>query len=809
MRATGDGRMKTENDSGFKLSRRDLLKWGAGGLIAARVLRRPMSDAFAVDPPVAEWGSGEEKWVSTTCLLCPGACGLRARWVDGRVVKLEGNPLSPVNEGRLCPRGFAGIHTTYHPDRLGTALHRTRGSSGTAWETGSTDEALKAIAGKIAELVAQKRAQEIVWVDGGAPRRLSGHLARKWLAALGSPHYYADPLFAGMQTAFYFQQGQTRRLNYDFENAQVVLSFGASLLEGGDSPVHFQRVFGKKHGAVKTDSQTLIQVEPRFSTTAAKADVWVPIRSGTYRTFALGVAYVLLNEGLIDRDFLAQFADGFEDWTDGAGKRHAGFKSFILENYRLDAVSTVTGVPVETIVSVARQFWTNRPGVAVADWNATLTDEGPATALAVHTLNALVGSIGQPGGVIVPQDSPLSTFVFGPGAPEDPGELFWDGREHGFQWLFTGAAPPSEPRPPISLLFLHGVNPHYYGGFSEDFVTALSQIPTVVAVANFPNETDLLADWVLPEASHLEQWDLVEVQASQHQTIQVVQPVLDPPPGAVSVGDFVLKMANAGGPAADPVLRASSMADAVSNALAALKNAGRGMVFDLPDQQNFVRQMEERGWWSGSILPDSLPDAVGEKGGWEDPYHPFGERGRTFLTKSHRFEFRAPMPESAPEVAGAAAPAEFALLGLPAGPPSRGNPGGLDLAFFYPLAHWGMFAPLPYLVELYHGASPVRWDSWVEMNPEDAAKLGVKSGERVEVTQGAQKVTARAVLLDSVPRGHAAMPLGLGHRAGGRFAEGVGVNPLTLLGSRSSRFTGLPSWGPLTVRIAPVQEGGK
>jgi len=87
---------------------------------------------------------GKEGHCLSVCAMCPGGCGLRARKIGGRVVKLDGNPLHPVNAGRLCPKGQAGLQSLYHPDRTPGPLHRVgpRGSLA-SFEKVSWDRALE------------------------------------------------------------------------------------------------------------------------------------------------------------------------------------------------------------------------------------------------------------------------------------------------------------------------------------------------------------------------------------------------------------------------------------------------------------------------------------------------------------------------------------------------------------------------------------------------------------------------------------------------------------------------------------------
>jgi len=708
---------------------------------------------------------------------------VRVRTVDGRVVRCEGNPFSPVNSGRLCPRGLAAVQLPYHPDRLTKAQRRKGRGSAAQWEPVKTEDALEAIRSEVRRLTDAGKANEIVFVEGGNPRRLSSLMVREWLARMGSPHYYTDPLFSAMSLASAIQQGVPDGVIYDYERARVILSFGASLLEGNESPVHIQQAFGSKRGGGEPPALTLIQVDSRYSLTAAKADEWLAVRPGTFGVLALGIAYVLLNEGLIDSAFLEEHGDGFEDFVDDKGKLQQGFKSIVLQNFGLDYVSRTTGVPTEKILSAAHRFWDGQPGFALADWNLATSGEGAWALLAVHSLNALVGNIQRPGGVLVPQQSILAGFAAGSAAPAAPKSE----QNHAnntlpppkFRWLFSGRSLPAETD--ISLLFLHNVNPYYWSGYSQAFVDALSRIPTVVSLATFPNETDLLSDWLIPESSFLEEWDLVEKQVSGNLVVQVVQPVTSNS-STLSLGDFVLALAKSGDAPSSGVLASPSMEDAVRAGIDHLLGLKRGMILDTRAQRDFVRSMEERGWWDVKVLPDSPEEAFLERGGWTDPYYPYGEFGNALLTPGRKFRFA---PETLSRPLRQNASDEM---------PSERKEKAFSFVLFLPLPFWGDLAPLPYLMELSLNAGSIRWDSWAEIHPADAEELQVKTGDRVQISSVLQKAVVPVVVTQSVPRGTVGLPLGLGRLAGGPFAEKIGVNPLVFSSGAWDSETALPVW---------------
>jgi anaerobic selenocysteine-containing dehydrogenase len=115
----------------------------------------------------------------------------------------------------------------------------------------------------------------------------------------------------------------------------------------------------------------------------------------------------------------------------------------------------------------------------------------------------------------------------------------------------------------------------------------------------------------------------------------------------------------------------------------------------------------------------------------------------------------------------------------------------------------GRTALTPVLMELTGSREDIAWDSWVEIHPATAAHLGVRDGDRVQLQSAAGSLVTRARLASVVPPDAIAMPRGLGHRHFGRFANGVGANPITLLAARSDPRTG--STVLVTrVRITPV-----
>ena len=179
---------------------------------------------------------------------------------------------------------------------------------------------------------------------------------------------------------------------YDLDHTNYILSFGADLLESTQPVSRFLRKWGRIRRE-KPNRTKVVVVQPRYSVTAAKSDEWFPIQPGTDGALALALAYVIITEELYDVGFIKNWTAGFER-----------FKQVVLGQYRPEAVSKITGIPVDTIYRIAREFAQTKPAVALRGRGAIDWPEGSYTSYAIYCLNALVGSIDVPGGILYQEE---------------------------------------------------------------------------------------------------------------------------------------------------------------------------------------------------------------------------------------------------------------------------------------------------------------------------------------------------------------------------------------------------------------------
>ncbi|MEE4608776.1 MAG: 4Fe-4S dicluster domain-containing protein, partial [Desulfobacteraceae bacterium] len=228
---------------------------------------------------------GQPTWYATTCRECPAGCGVLAANREGRVVKLEGNPLHPVNRGALCARGQAALQGLYHPDR--PAQPRLRAAGG--WRTISFGEAEALICQK-ARAAGCPGQGRIALVTGCVGESLLDLMTRA-LAALDSPAPFVyEPLaLEALRSANRRIFGVDGLVGCRMEAADRIVSLGADFLDTWLSPVEYARRFKQAHAFTDGVKAMLLQVSPYQNVTGANADRWIPCRPGGEAAIALGL----------------------------------------------------------------------------------------------------------------------------------------------------------------------------------------------------------------------------------------------------------------------------------------------------------------------------------------------------------------------------------------------------------------------------------------------------------------------------------------------------------------------------------------
>lgn len=782
-------------------------------------------------PEPTAWPAREEEWVSTLCRKCMGGCGVRVRLVDGRPVKIEGNPFHPVNAGTLCPKGHAQLQQLYSPDRLRQPLKRVRSGDKEDWKPIAWEEALQTVIDALRRLRNAGHPERLL-ILGGQYRGFRGDLWARFAAAYGTPNYVRarclSPEYPAL--AHHLMNGATRPLAYDLSRARAVLSFGCNLLESWVSSVYQIRAYGEmRQGSPRERGGIWIQVDARLSVTASKADKWVPIRPGTDGALALGIAYALIREGMYNREFIERNAFGFEDWVDEEGP-HVGFKTYVLRNFDLTRVSRITGVSIETIMGLARTVAENGPTLILGERGPIFHRNDLYTRMAIHALNGLLGSFDLPGTLLENDPVPLSAWkALEPDEAARRGlqQPRVDGVGEGLAFL-ADHAPDQLPerlvakKPyPVELCFIHRSNPVFSQPAPAGWARALRAVPLVVSFSPFLDETAATADLILPDHVDLEAWqDDVVAHLGAFSSYSVGRPAVRPLHQTRDVAEVILALAKGVGGAVARGFDWKEVPELIRQRAQGLYSAGRGQVVGDSVQVAFNQILEQQGSRKETFADfDSFWKALVERGAWQDAPVSRLYGFPRFQTPSKKFEFfsqtlrarwRAAEKSRALPEGGLAAALQMKGRGdqlfmphFEGREPGESQQKDALILVTYKLMSQsgGTTANQPWLLESLGVHVPERWDGWIEIHPETARRLGIGPGNHVIVESSTGRLKTRARLYAGVPPDVVAMPFGLGHERLGRWARGRGANPNRVLERVVDPIHGFGTWTGTPVRV--------
>ncbi len=500
-----------------KISRRDLLQFiGAGGVgVAGGVLygesvQRDVELLIPQVVPPEDYSPGVASWYNTVCNQCSAGCGVSVRIREGKAKKIEGNPVHPVSQGRLCARGQAGLNVLYNPDRIRSPLQNATPRDSASFTEISWDEALTTIGSRIGRLKIEGNAGRVRLLTGATRGHLD-ELFVQFMGLLGSDHYQQyDFTFPGaIRAANQISFGVDQLPYYDIKNADYLLSFGADYLGTWLSPVHYSLAYGHLRQGRDGQRGTTVQIEPRMSLSGAAADEWIAARPGTEGLIALALAHELVRAGSYvgsDRD----------EWASA------------LRAYSPATVAAETEVSADTIARIARDFSESTASLAIAGGAVAAGTNAVASIVAVNALNYLAGNVGQPGGIFFNPDPAFSATA--------------GSRQSGLQGMLDLVDAMEAGN--VEVLLLHDTNPVYALPDDVRFRQALQKVPLIVALSSFRDETTDMADLVLPTNTYLESWgDDVPDPGVGFPVASISQPVVAPLYDTLPVGDIVLSLA--------------------------------------------------------------------------------------------------------------------------------------------------------------------------------------------------------------------------------------------------------------------------
>jgi thiosulfate reductase / polysulfide reductase chain A len=497
------------------LSRRKFLKI-TGAAVGVAAAGTAAVKATRVSGSAASGAPGVRK-IPTYCDICFWKCGTIATVRDGVLWKVEGNPLDPLSEGRLCPRGTGGVGAHFDPDRLRAPLMRKRSRGEEEWVEVTWDEALTFIAGKLEKIKAIYGPEAVALFSHG----IGGNFLKHTMKAYGTPNISA-PSFAqcrgprdvGFRLTFGEDISSPERT--DIRNAQCLVLIGSHLGENmhNTQVQEFAEAVGK--GA------TVIVVDPRFSIAAGKAKHYLPIKPGTDLALILAWMNVLVNEQLYDAEYVTKFGFGFDQF--------AGY----IRQFSPEWAYPETGIEPDVIRATAREMARYRPATLVhpgrhVTWYGDDTQRSRAIAL----LNALLGNWGRKGGFYTPVSMDVPPYPYPAYPTSAKGKV--DNPDHRYPFahetITTGireATMTGKPYP-IKSWFVYATNLFHALPNEQETIRAIQNLDLLVVIDVIPSEIAGWADVVLPESVYLERFDDLNVEWFREPFISLRQPAVEPP----------------------------------------------------------------------------------------------------------------------------------------------------------------------------------------------------------------------------------------------------------------------------------------
>ena len=458
--------------------------------------------------------------VKSLCYFCHANCGVLAYVKDGDVIKIEGDP-DYSNQSGLCCRGTSALLHLNHPARINHALKRVGEKGEGKWEQIDYDQAIQEVADRLNQIKAESGAEAVA--SAGGTTRTDDWARRRFLNQFGTPNGFHNALLCWIPTFM----AETCVAGWspfetDLGGARCLILWG---MNPGASTL------GGMHGYtdLHMNGMKIIVVDPRYSETACKADLWLPLRPGSDGALALAMMNVIINEGLCDYQFINTWCSDFQELASHVAA------------YTPEWAAPLTWLEPDQIRTAARMYATNTPGCI--QWGCTWDQLGKASTTASHAiaiLRALTGNLDVPGGDGMP--GPAMNFLtdeeleLNELLPEEqkakqisrfkltswPGYTLisqtakrtwgktlpteWFCEAHGpsvFKAILTGD--PYQVR----ALICNATNPVNSYGDSKMTLAALKACEFLVVVDYWMTPTALFADYVFPAAGALERPTIV------------------------------------------------------------------------------------------------------------------------------------------------------------------------------------------------------------------------------------------------------------------------------------------------------------
>ena len=424
---------------------------------------------------------------------CPDTCAWHVTVKDGRAVKMAGDAGHPFTRGFLCAKVNRYVERTYHCDRLLHPMRRTGRKGDGAFERVSWDDALGEIASRLGAIARSGDGPQAIlpYSYAGTMGMIQGSsMDRRFFHAIGASRL--NRTICSAAGTFGMKMTLGANIGADGEGipeSDLVILWGTNTLTS--NPHLWPFILRAREKGTR-----IVAIDPIRTRTAAQCDEWLPIRPGTDAALGLGMMHVIFAEGLEDRDYLARYTLG-EDALRARARE-----------YPPDRVAAITGLEVERIVSLAREYGRAKAAFLRINYGLQRHAGGGMAVRTLACLPAVTGHWRRPGGGV--QLSTSANFQFDRQALERP-DIGPPART--INMIRLGDALTMDDAgvggPPVRALVVYNSNPAVVAPDRNTVLRGLARDDLfTVVLEHFMTDTAMWADLVLPATTQLEHWDV-------------------------------------------------------------------------------------------------------------------------------------------------------------------------------------------------------------------------------------------------------------------------------------------------------------
>lgn len=449
--------------------------------------------------PCAETGIEVKKSI---CDICSPTChcGLDVYVKDGQVIKVEGSKDHPMNQGALCPKGSANRQYLYRKDRLHAPMKRVGPKGSGQFKEISWEEAYREIAENLGRIKREHGADSVAFVSGYS--KWYRPIFKRFAYAFGSRNYATESscCFDSMVMAWETTTGMFSVP--DVAHAKVFLGWALN-------PHYSNHLTARDVQMYKEHGGKIIIIDPRVTPGVDKfADIHLQLRPGTDGALALGMAKIIIDNGWQDKEFIEKYTYGYEQYAE------------YVKQFDLEKVAKITGLDPDDIYRATEMFATNKPA-AINQCPSALSHHinGYQNYRAMLALAGLTGNYDCPGGCF---PMPTTYTLQGAGFPTREKEFaeelrpeavkprigeghfpVWDFFMDEFQMMDMADQIESGKPYPICGVFALGLNDRMFPE-SKRLREALKKLDFFVAADLFKTDVTDCADIVLPACTSME-----------------------------------------------------------------------------------------------------------------------------------------------------------------------------------------------------------------------------------------------------------------------------------------------------------------